>query len=1355
MDDRTIRTVPGYGASLRQQLETIGWTQGRLASESSASRQTISRAINRDEVSDRTRARLDAALRRAPARRHSNRRPGAGSEAGVPGGALCDGTDLVAWASRRESQSLLPLLIRRLIRATATPETEFRIRTGDGVHLPGWDGIVQADEGSRYVPADASGWEMSVAMRPKTAADTNWTKRTRDPAPLTPEDSAFVFVTPRRWPDKDKWVGEKIRQGPWRDVRVYDADDLAAWLEEAPAIHTWLSIEIGKIPPGTNDLESYWNRWSGETRPALTPAVLLSSRDKPVAEMHRRLSDLSGQTLVVQAESREEAVAWMYCVIRDLPSRTADSILARCLVVESPEALRQLTSARAPLVLVPRFDPEELAPAAARAGHAVIIPMDEAGSVQEENVIRVPPVSRRSVTDALKECGFDDDRASEMAALAVRSLTAFRRSVALSPAFRQPGWSKPGVARGLIPAVLAGSWNDANPRDRELLSSLGTRPYEEVAGTILKWSVGGDPLVRRKQHLWYLVSPEDAWRLLGRYLLSPDLERFLDAALAVLGGVDPAFDLPPDQRWMAAALDRVPEHSGLLRKGLVTTLVVMAVHGAEEQSEPISARETSERIIRRVLAAANADWRLWGSLSGHLPAFAEAAPDRFLDAVEDGLREPEPALRKLLDPDGDPTLGPHLHTGLVRALEVLAWSPDYLGRVVSLLAKLDLLDPESELRPREGNERGRVFPRPLSSLTAVFRSWLPETSATLTERLAVLDALRRSHGSAAWYVMISMLPEMHAVGHPNSRPSVRDWALDARKGIDRRERARTVAETVVRLLKDSGFSGRRWVEVLKHVDMLPPAEHDLVVGGLEVLESGALGEDDRNAIWAGLRSIVAHHRAYSRAKWAMPEEYLARLDRIRERFAPSDPVERYRGRFGQNWEPVDGGDVEDTPWEAQEEKWEDARVEAVEAVILDAGLDGLRALARAAEDPYLVGRSAGKAPLSPADADELLSRNLCDSDQALGSMAFGYAVGRVRERGPEWAVQQLHRGELRMTVNQRVKILLALPADPHAWQASGQLGDEVSLAYWREIPIRYFNAEHLSEAVAGLLVAGRPYAAADLAAFEGQGDRETVTGELAAEVLEQAVGTPTEHDSPSSRFGSSAGFLLDVMARSACDEGRLARLEWALMPALRWHRRNPAALHQLLAEDPGFFVEMLSLVYRAEGTKPEEVDDEALHRASAAYSVLSSWRTVPGQDGDGRIDGPRLQGWLDDTELRLRQAERVAIGHQKIGQMLSGSPHDPDGTWPCSPVRDAIEKVASTDLEIGLGTGVMNSRGVVSKNPSEGGASERALAERYEGYAAAVRALHPCTAAALRRIGEWYRRDGSREDFRVAMWEEM
>lgn len=1354
MSDRTVREVKGFGVSLRSQLTAIGWSQLRLSSESGVSRQTISRAINHDEVSRVTQRKLAAALGRAPVERPGPARSSRRSSAPTLGKALCDASDLVDWAGRRESQSLLPLVIRRLIRATATRVTEFHIRTGEGVHLGGWDGIVQNAQGTPFVPEGTSGWEMSVAKGPQGKAQRDYEKRSKVSKPLVAEDTTLVFVTLRRWGGKDVWAAEKMEEGPWRRVKVLDADDVAAWLEEAPAVHTWLSIQIGKIPPDVNDLEAYWNEWLGATRPALTRPIVLSGREEAVDEMHRRLENISGQAVGVRAESREEAIAWVYCAIRGLPPEKAESILAHCLVVESTEGLRRLTGARPPLVLVPRFDPEELAVAATRAGHAVVIPMDEAGPVQGDDVIHVPRVSRQAVADALEEFGFDGSRTYQMAGLAVRSLTAFRRKIARTPAFRTPEWSKPGFARGLIPAVLAGSWNDTNPQDRDVLSRLGRGPYEEVAGALLVWSEGSDPFVRRKQHAWYLVSPEDAWRLLGGYLLPDDLQRFSDAAHAVLGSVDPAFDLPADQRWMAAALDHIPEHSGLLRDGLVKTLVIMAVHGAEEPSPTFLARDTSEKIVRELLEAANSDWRLWGSLSGHLSALAEAAPECFLEAVEDGLREPEPVLRKLFDPDGDPMLGSHLHTGLLRALEVLAWSPDHVGRVVSILARLDLVDPESELRLKDG-ARSRVVHRPLGVLKAIFRSWLPETSATLEERLVALNRLRESHSPTAWSVMISMLPESHAVGHPSSRPSVREWALSARKGVGRSERARTVAEIVVRLLEDAGLNGRRWAEVLQRVDMLPPAEHDLVVRGLEDLELGALGEDDRNAIWTGLRSIVARHRTYSQAKWAMPERYVTRLDQVRDRFAPSDPIVRYRGRFGNHPELVDGGDVDDTPWEERRKKLADARDEAVVAILQDTGMEGLRALAQAVEDPYQVGHSVARAAMRPSDADALLSKHLGDSDPALERLAFGYAVGRVRESGTEWALQQLQRCELGLTIDQQVTMLRAQPVGPDAWKAAAECGEDVSLAYWRGMPIRAFGADHLSEAVEGLLAAGRPFAAADLAAFEGQVDREVITGELAAELLEHAVEPPSDHDSPSSQFASSAGFLLDVMVDSEYDAGRVARLEWLLVPALRPHRRSPDALHQLLAEDPKFFVEMLSLVFRAEGAEPEELEPDAQHRASSAYAVLDSWRVVPGHGSDGRIDEARLRDWMEEAEHQLRQARRVGIGYQKIGQMLSECPHDPDGTWPCKPVRDVIERAANNDLEIGLGTGVMNSRGVVSKHPSEGGASERALAEQYEGYAVAVRASHPRAAAALRRIGQWYRRDGSREDFRVEMREEL
>ena len=1067
----------------------------------------------------------------------------------------------------------------------------------------------------------------------------------------------------------------------------------------------------------------------------------------------------AARAFAVRTESREEAIAWLYCGIRELGSDQAESILSRCLVVDSAEALRRLIAARPPLILVPTFDAEALVSAAARAGHAVVVPQGEADGGPGDDVIHVKPLDRQSATEALEEAGIDHSRAYKMAGLARRSLVAFRRSIAASPGFRQPEWSKPAVARGMVPALLAGSWKDfieadRGSPDREILSRLARRPYEEVADALLPWSRGSDPLLRRKGDAWYLVSPHDAWELLCSYIRHDDLQRFEGAAATVLESAHPEFELPAEQRWMAGALGYSPEYSGLLRGGVAKTLAIMGARGGEVPTATSSARHASERVVRNLLEKANEDWRLWASLSGVLQLLAEAAPDCFLDVVEVGLEQPEPVLAGLFANTGDAMFGSAYHTGLIHALEVLAWSPDHLGRVVPVLARLDAIDPESELRS-EHHARGGTRPRPLCALREVFRSWRPQTAATLDDRLAVLDRLRRSHGGVAWHVMRSMLPEWHSARHPNTRPSVRQWAVDAGKIASHDEQVRTLSEVVLRLLEDAGSSGRRWTELLEHLHMLPRREHDLVVAALKSLDPVRLGEEASAAIWEALRSVVAHHRAYSTAKWAMPEQYVARLDRLRERFSPSDPAARYGWLFGPRPRLADGGDVGDTSWEEQKRRIEEERLDAVVAILQRSGPDGLSALARAVADPYQLGLAAARTPRELLDPDEMLARHLADPEDALASLAVGYVVGRTRISDDEWAIGQLARDDLKLHLDQKVALLLALPARPGTWRAAEGCGEDVSLAYWRRIPARYFSDEHLEEAVTSLVEAGRPFAATDLLGFESRLEKGVVSPDTVAKVLDAAASASGDHDSPSGDFGSFAGFLLDVLMWADYDRARVARLEWRLMPALRHQERPPSTLHRLLAEDPEFFAEVVSLVFPAETEDPEEVSLEDELRAECGHSVLTKWKTIPGDRDRGGVDGARLRQWIEAAAAVLERADRVTIGHQMIGQMLSASPHDPDGTWPCAAIREVIDDLASTDLEKGFWMGVHNSRGLVTKDPSAGGASERALGERYDGFAVAVRAGYPRTARLLRRIADSYRHEASMEDFQSEMVEEL
>jgi hypothetical protein len=236
------------------------------------------------------------------------------------------------------------------------------------------------------------------------------------------------------------------------------------------------------------------------------------------------------------------------------------------------------------------------------------------------------------------------------------------------------------------------------------------------------------------------------------------------------------------------------------------------------------------------------------------------------------------------------------------------------------------------------------------------------------------------------------------------------------------------------------------------------------------------------------------------------------------------------------------------------------------------------------------------------------------------------------------------------------------------------------------------------------------------------------------------------------------------------DEKQLARLEWRYLPIVGQYDRRPKVLEGLLARDAAFFVEVVEYVYRGEQDEEREVSEEARQRASRAFTLLYHWRTLPGSvdavrgtDGESdsnasspeRVDAKELRAWVSAARSALAASGRGKIGDQLIGQVLSASPYDSDGSWPTRAVRDLIEDLGSTQLERGFSMGLYNRRGVTTRDPAAGGTLERGLAERYDGLAAAIADQWPRTGRLLREIADGYRRDAMREDHDAELGEDL
>ena len=634
---------------------------------------------------------------------------------------LVNADDLQQWSDRYDAAGKLPLLIRRLVLATRGV-TNVSFRTEAGVRLSGWDGFSEGTQPSPFVAVGPAGWELSVQRNDiATKATDDFNKRATQP---NAAQLAFIFVTSRRWGGKQTWADERGAAAKFRSVRVIDADDLDGWLEYTPAVHLWWTRELGKHPDGAIDVERYWDEWSGVTVPPLSTAFVMAGRAQAAARLHQWLESESPSVAVV-GPSEEEALAFVAATIQRAPELRREALLAHTVIVFTPESFNDLVGSPSSLLLIPLFNNAIAFQRAVAQKHRLIVPLG-GPLVNPTRAIPVGRIDPTSAADALMAAGLGRDRSQQLVEQARRNFSAFKREITPFPTAATPPWATTGTASALLPLWMAGRWVESNESDFQVLAALSGVDAAALLTTAGEWLDTPDPPVRREGQFWYFTTKREGLLLLASRATQHDLERLETAVVRVLGEVDPRYRVERNERW--AYLNR-PRHSTQLAEGLAETLAAMGGLGGGIRISTMTLVDWSARIVRGLLELSAGDWRLWASLTPHLPLLAEAAPRQFLDAIERGLGEDGPIL-ELFKQEGDAVFGTAPHTGVLWALEGLAWSVDHLPRVAVVLTDLARLDPG-----------GRLVNRPRESLRRIFLIWYPQNTLSWNDQLGVFEFL--------------------------------------------------------------------------------------------------------------------------------------------------------------------------------------------------------------------------------------------------------------------------------------------------------------------------------------------------------------------------------------------------------------------------------------------------------------------------------------------------------------------------------------------------------------------------------------------------------------------------------------
>ena len=1245
--------------------------------------------------------------------------------------------DLQAFARHLAARELLPHLVRRLL--VATPGvTDVSAAAGDGIGMPGFDGRVEAAFASPFVPEGFSVWELGTSGDPRSKAQDDFQRRTRNPGDVDPTAATYVAVSMRRFPGKDEWASRARGDGPWRDVKVLHADDLHAWLEQTPEVHVWVSEQLGLRPLDVTSLYRWWESWLRQTSPPTPADLVLAGRRNAARELRRALQP-DGQVVGVSADSRQEAMAFTAAALliddlEDAFSAVIDPV-SNAVVVDSDRAWIQLAGTGRRAVLIPRFDEPDVA-SAIRNGHRVIVPMG-ASDDRSRARIQLSPIGREEAREALRQAdsSLDLDDADRRAAHARRSLISYRRAHAVNPAYKRPAWAERPTSDILAPLVLVGSWEAEANRDQELVADIAGRNYGDIERELELPADPEDPPFVRAGNRWQLTSPVDAWTLLRSSLSTEVLKRWRSAVELVLSEENPVDELPPEDRVFAPVRGIHRKYSSTLRSGLARGAALVASAGSTDEcardGQPWS--QHAADLVTDLLGH-SPDARRWSALEDVLPALAEAAPEVFLQAAASGLEGTEPPLKALFtDNHTIAWAAQSQHTGLLWALELLSWSDDYVAAACDALAGLVEIDPG-----------GRLANRPSESLRRVLLPWYPQTSASLDDRLRIIEGILGRRREAGWRLILGLLPHPHDSSHPTYRPMFRDWKSQVTQATlsDRREATRRLVEVALAHLRHFPNSWPTFIELLPN---LPPNELSRCLALLGQTNVELIPADARLSSWQALATLIAAHRRSPTARWALPDETLRRFEQVAAMWEPRDSPERYARLFG--WHPdLPGVNMSDHT--AYEGSLAEARRAAIASVLESSGHGGLTRLIKAAPVPGFVGAAIAEYERDKA-TDPMLARLVASEPER--QAANGWIARMSQVTGPDWVASMLRRAS-ELPEQARIQVYLALPNEPGIWEIVD--GDVPSVAdqFWQGVGPLTASPEHVVEFTEKLIDYHRPWSAVVLLAHHSHREVSTIPLSLIERTLRAAASLDNQEPLPPGSVDYDLGVLLDRFEAAGGSFDSLVEFEYVYFQVLQY-TRQPKALFGALATQPELFVDLVRAAFRGanEPATNDPPPSEAA-RALQAFAIIREWRKPPGLNDNTIFDSNVLYKWVTTARRMLREADRASVGDECIGEVLSGSPKGADGIWPAEPIRQLMEDLKSDSMDRGVAIGKENSRGVTSRGVFDGGRQEEALASQYQIWSKQVMTRWPRTGRLLGEMARSYRGWARREDAQSEEW---
>lgn len=1244
--------------------------------------------------------------------------------------------DFWAASNAREAQALTATLVAKLVWASLRSKKEFRFPEGDSIGQRGVDGLLDTeDEFEPFIPQGKSIWEFGAARDAQKKATSDYSKRTKNTDEATRQKSTFIFVTlcggVSGWDETSqaKWLSKRRKERKWREIKILDGARLVKWIEQFPNIQSWLAERMGLALSGFESVEQYWSVLSSFGKPPpLSPHIFTTNRQLACERFQEVLDNLSNQ-LQIDTHSSRHLADFAAAYVASLPNDARSSAAGRCIIVTDKDTWRFLAQGKQKHILIANFqldledggDGSYLIQAARSNNHAVVYATPP-GGFSETYRVRLPEPTASQLQEQLEKSGYEAERARRLARKCDGQLHGLLRQIQRLSS--RPEWTQSTDAAELVIAEIIGGWDEKQSADIEAIEVLAGKRYWEWIKAIRQATLCPAAPISHRDGKWKFNLRYEGWLELGKHIYDSDLDRLKEIALTILAERDPIFDLEKRDRTVARVKGVSIKHSHHIRMGISETLALLGSFPRALTSSTLGKAEyIANTTVREILT--DRDWSVWASLNQELPLLAEAAPNQFLGIIEQAVSHTPDLFISLFKQEDGPIFGQNYTSGLLWALETLAWSPDYLTRVIIALGGLVAIDPGGPWANRAAN-----------SIRNILLPWCPQTAASADGRVAAVTALIREHPKCGWESLLKLLPETQSMTVHTHRPAWREFIPNTwTERVPKLEYYGQVVRYAELAVHIAIQEPEKAAHLVFRLDALTPNERERLLTYLESSAFQAADEELRSKLWEALADLIARHKSFADAEWSMPKDLLKRLELILKANEPHEEERRYQPLFRDNeFEPIDTNDS----YETSLEKREAVRRAAIKEIFSKGGGEAVIAFAATVQSPWRVGLSLGMLDL---DTDRRVLPILLDGlESTLRQFAGGYVLSRFRSRGWKW-VDQVDMSD--WSTEQKGLFYSYLPFVLETWERVANVLGKKGSIYWSIATANPYEEERsLSTGIAHLLQYGRPAAAIECLAGMLYQNKEIDPSQACSALQLLLEGSDEQKHHESRAISQVIAALQDNPTTKQED---LIRIEWSYLSLLDGtNGPRPKVLEHKIAEAPELFLDLIRLIYRTDQESSETPSEARAVKAVHAYRLLQKWTVIPGTQATGSFNDKAMLKWVDEVKRRSKDSGHFDVALSHLGQVFAHCPDDSNGFWIRESVATLLNARDSDSMRKGFSTQLFNSRGV--HWGSKGLEERRLAAEYFEKADAAEQRGYQRLSATVREIGHSYIRYAESEE---------